>query len=91
MNLSDPEPESTLSHPREESQYQECPQQFWFLAFVYQWQNLVEVSSADEDQISFDINGLHNQKEQACNGKKLSCMLRDIIGDLTHEISPALN
>ncbi len=89
MNLSDPEPESTLSHPREESQYQECPQQFWFLAFVYQWQNLVEVSSADEDQVSFDISGLHNQQEQADYGKKLSPMLWDIMGDLTDEISPA--
>jgi hypothetical protein len=60
-----------------------------FLAFLSQWQNLVEVSSADEDQVSFDISGLHNQQEQADYGKKLSPMLWDIMGDLTDEISPA--
>ncbi len=62
-----------------------------FLAFLYQWQKLVEVSCADEDQVSFDVDGLHNQQEQAGYGKKLSCMLQDIIGDLTNEILPAHN
>ncbi len=94
MNLSDPEPKSTLSDPQEECQYQGVHNSFGillFLAFLYQWHNLVEVSSAHEDQVSFDINGLHNEQEQAGYGKKLSRMLQDIIGDLTDEISPAHN
>jgi len=63
-----------------------------FLAFLYQWHNLVDVSSADEDQVSFDVNGLHNQQEQAGYGKKVE---PHVTGPnrrlLTDEISPAHN
>jgi hypothetical protein len=31
-----------------------------FLAFLYEWHNLVEVSDVDEDHVSFEVNGLHN-------------------------------
>jgi len=53
---------------------------------------LVDVSSADEDQVSFDVNGLHNQQEQAGYGKKVE---PHVTGPnrrlLTDEISPAHN
>jgi hypothetical protein len=52
---------------------------------------LVEVSSANEDHVSFEVNGLHNQQKQMGYGKKLSCVLQDIIDDLTNEISQAHN
>jgi len=59
---------------------------------LYQWHNLVDVSSADEDQVSFDVNGLHNQQEQAGYGKKVE---PHVTGPnrrlLTDEISPAHN